>query len=110
MVHEKLPRPIRHAERYCRGAHRFDARRNFNASIPWVAFPRPKFRRLRDPAGARGVPSFISSGDGGEGGAAIPRRLGRHPEPVALARRYIAPTGRTLVCMPIERIAYARKA
>jgi methyltransferase (TIGR00027 family) len=31
------------------------------------------------------------------------------PEPAELARRYIAPTRRTLVCMPIERSVYAER-
>ncbi|MFP6561898.1 SAM-dependent methyltransferase [Paraburkholderia sp. B3] len=31
------------------------------------------------------------------------------PEPAELARRYIVPTGRTLVCMPIERSVYAER-
>ncbi|AOJ72393.1 MULTISPECIES: SAM-dependent methyltransferase [Burkholderia] len=36
-------------------------------------------------------------------------RVVEHPEPAALARRYIEPTGRALTCMPLERTAYAEK-
>ncbi|AOJ07795.1 methyltransferase [Burkholderia mayonis] len=36
-------------------------------------------------------------------------RVVEHPEPAALARRYIAPTGRALTCMPLERMVYVEK-
>ncbi|ALB10907.1 hypothetical protein AQ731_17625 [Burkholderia pseudomallei] len=53
MVHQSCPRPIRYADRCQRGARRRDAPRHFNASVPWGALARLKFRSFFDPADAR---------------------------------------------------------
>jgi methyltransferase (TIGR00027 family) len=41
--------------------------------------------------------------------AAYGWRVLEHPEPAALAQRYIAPTGRALTCMPLERCVLAER-